>query len=202
MPATVTPETLPSDALGTHAHNGLWITVNAVSVRWQTTDAEIMRLLGSDVPSATSISESYGSSAKTTSPTPTSDPPSTAAVLSGPTMMASQSTSSEAPTAMQSSSSGLTPGAIAGIAIGSVGAVLLGLVGWALVRLKRRKLDGSSDRKASNPDQDEKNLVGTELDGQGVYVELEALRATAEASGSHKDHAWEMVAETPPVELE
>lgn len=156
------------------------VSARAISIRWQTTDTEILRLLGSDVP---------GLIVTPVAGTLISDP-------SGTTRTSSQS-SDNTPAAMRPVSSSLTPGAIAGIAIGIFVAIMLILVGWVLLKLVRRRAGPSLDWGTKHG-----SWVKPELDGRDAYAELEAPSTVAEAAAGHRYPAWEMGAESLPTELE
>jgi hypothetical protein len=143
------------------------VSADAIFIRWQTTDAEIMRLLGSDVPSTTDSVGIFGTGTQSNSTALSSESSYTTGLSSGPARTTSQSAGGDGSAAMQPTSSSLAPGAIAGIAIGSFGVLMLMLIGWALVGLKRHKAAASRDRSTGNPES-EKDWAKPGLDGRGI----------------------------------
>lgn len=157
---------------------------DVIPVRWQTTDAEIMRLLGSPL---------YTSTAGSTSSSFASGISDTAGALANPTKTASQGPSRATSAVTESNThASLAPGAIAGIVIGSIGTIALFFAGWAFMRTQRRKMGGGPRGEAGVTRAGSRNWVKPELDGQDAFVELEEPRRVTEVSVNQKYLAWEM----------
>ncbi|KAI9737835.1 MAG: hypothetical protein M1834_009204 [Cirrosporium novae-zelandiae] len=122
--------------------NGQGMNAHSVQVRWQNTDLEILKLLGSTVSSLPTAAATTTNGTETASASETGSSSSTSTSVSLPT-----NTASSTDTGLLSPSSTLSTGVKLAIAIPSaiIGLSLLLLVFWIFRRQRRKKLGRMQD---------------------------------------------------------
>jgi hypothetical protein len=154
--------------------------MNAICIRWQTTDIEIMRLM-----------TAAGTVSATTTPI-SSDRSSLTTTSTGLTETASQGSGSQSSVAAQAPPTGLNPGAITDIVIGSVGAIAVMLLSWVLLRLHRRRTADSTKRGTSTVAKHGEGSGKPGLRAPGAFMEVEDPPSVVEVVGDQRDHTWEL----------